>query len=433
MQTSALRVTRRQKTVLIIESKKESRQTFKTEENSGQKTQGFKGNLVVLAGSGAINSLGGGITSAYVSLYFISLGGNPITLGLMTSAAAIIQCVVLFLGGVVADHYGRKRIMVITAFYGVLFPLLYASVQDWHVFVIVAIMAAFGAISSPASHAAVADSTPVEKRTTWIATLQIVSSFPMMFAPLLGGLIINVYGLNLGFRLACMLTAVFTALSALTLLFLRETMQKKGNKNVDSAPAKLKNLKTDVPKSLISLLIAYGLVAFANGTVSQFYVLYATKVIGLQALDWGIILSLQVVLATLLKIPGAWASDRFGKKKVMAASVLACAPCTIIFALSRSFVQAAVAALLLIAAGIYYAPAHEALQADLTPKEVRGRITAFWDIDIAIATALGALTGGFFYQVLNPAMPFYACTAMELAAAVVIIAAVKEPQRARDG
>lgn len=383
----------------------------------------------MLASSGAVSSLGGGMISAYVSLYFISLGGNPITLGLMTSAAAIIQCFVLFLGGIVADHYGRKRIMVITTFYGVLFPLLYAFVRDWHVFVIVAIMAAFGAISSPASHATVADSTPVEKRTTWIATLQIISSFPMMFAPLLGGLLINAYGLNLGFRLACILTATFTALSALTLLFLKETMQRKNNRSVVSSGKKFEHLKVRMPKSLTPLLVAYGLVALANGTVSQFYILYATKVIGLQTLDWGIILSLQSLLATLLRIPGAWASDRFGKKKVMVASVLTCAPCAVIFALSHSFIQTAVAALLLVAAGIYYAPAHEALQADLTPREVRGRITSFWDIDSAVATALGALAGGFLYQTLNPAMPFYAFTVMEVVAAIVIIVAVKEPPK----
>jgi len=111
----------------------------------------------------------------------------------------------------------------------------------------------------------------------------------------------------------------------------------------------------------------------------------------------------------------------------MAISVLTCAPCTIIFVLSQSFLQTAIAALLLITTGIYYAPAHEALQADLTPKAVRGRVTALWDISNAISAALGILIGGYLFQTVNPATPFYLFTAIELVAAILIMGAVREP------
>lgn len=117
-------------------------------------------NIATIAGSSAVNALGGGIISTYVSLYFVSIGGDPITLGLVTSIAAIIQCFVLFLGGFIADYYGRRGIIVMAGFYSILFPLLYAFIHDWRFFVIAAIMASFGAISSPASHATVADSIP---------------------------------------------------------------------------------------------------------------------------------------------------------------------------------------------------------------------------------------------------------------------------------
>ena len=95
--------------------------------------------------------------------------------------------------------------------------------------------------------------------------------------------------------------------------------------------------------------------------------------------------------------------------------------------MSQSFLQAAVAALLLVVAGTYYAPAHEALQADLTPKQLRGRVTALWDISAAVSTASGAFAGGFFYQAVGPATPFYLFTVFELIAATLIIVAVKEP------
>lgn len=63
----------------------------------------------------------------------------------------------------------------------------------------------------------------------------------------------------------------------------------------------------------------------------------------------------------------------------------------------------------------------------MTPKAVRGRITAIWDIGNAVSVALGALIGGFLFQTVNPATPFYLFTAAELVAAFLIIIAVREP------
>jgi MFS family permease len=414
------------------------KETIPTEnKQKGQATRFYRGNIAVIAGSNAIKNFGGGMISTYVSKYFVEIGGNTIALGLMTSIASIIQCFVLFLGGFIADHYGRKRILVLTAFYSVLFPLLYAIIQDWRIFIASTIIAAFGAASSPASHAIVADSISPKRRTTGIASLQVISSLPIVFAPLIGGWLIKIYGLPNGFRLACIYTAVTTLASALIILFyLKETMSDRiGQKPKLLSNDTLKDLKkrlTQLPNSLKALLISYALIVFANGLVGQYYILYATKNIGFTDLDWGIIVSLQFLLTTILRIPGGWISDKFGKRKVMIISVLTCAPCTIIFALSQSPLQAAIAALLLVATGIYYAPAHEALQADLTPKTVRGRITALWDIGNAISGALGALTGGFLFQKdptsqFYPTTPFYLFTAIELAAAFMIIVAVREP------
>jgi len=153
--------------------------TVSTESKQNRQAKGFyRGNIAVIASSSATRSFGTGIISTYVSLYFVSIGGDPISLGLMTSIASVVQCFVLFLGGFISDHYGRRRIMVLAAFYSVLFPVLYAIIQDWRIFIASTIIAAFGAVSSPAFHAIVADSIPPERRTTGIASLQVVSSLP---------------------------------------------------------------------------------------------------------------------------------------------------------------------------------------------------------------------------------------------------------------
>jgi MFS family permease len=234
--------------------------------------------------------------------------------------------------------------------------------------------------------------------------------------------------------MGCVYAAVLAFIATIPLLvLLKETVRPKSSENAglalrNAAYGLVKPSLSGMSSSLKVLMMSYALVAFANGAVSQYYIMYASRVAEITAFDWGVIVSLQFLLANVLKIPGGWLSDRFGKKKVMMISLLTTIPMILVFTLSQSFIQVAVSALLLVAAGIYYAPAHEALQADLTPRSMRGRISALWDQSNAIAVGLGALIGGFTFEALGPAVPFYFFALAELGAATLLITMVKEPQ-----
>ena len=392
----------------------------------------FKGNLAVIGASNVAAGVGSGLISAYVSLYFVGLGGSPLMLGAMTAASSIVGVFMFLLGGLIADYYGRRKIVVLSAFYAGFFPLLYAVTLDWRLFVVLSVVAVIGSVSTPASRALIVDSISPRRRTVGIASLQVVSSLPATFAPLVGGWLIQNYGLLDGFRLACVYTGAATFISALILLFfLKETLRPEAGLELKTAqPGKSRNRimpSAPLPTGLKALILSYAIIAFANAAVGPYYILYATSAIGLTPLQWAPIASIQT-LAIALKIPGGWLSDRLGKRNIMIVSVLACAPCTILFSLARSFLQALIIAALLVVTGIYYAPAHEALQADLTPRKIRGRITALWQLSSAVLSAFGTLAGGFLFQI-SPATPFYLFTAAELVAALLLISLVREPKK----
>jgi MFS family permease len=385
----------------------------------------FGGNLSVLAASTALKSFGGGLINSYLSLYFVELGGSPFLFGVMSALASLTGCMMFFVGGLIADYYGRRRVMFIAAFYGAFSALLFAVIKDWRLFAMVYVVATFASISGPASRATVADSISPEKRATGIASLQVISSLPVSVAPLIGGWIMNEYGLLDGFRLTCIFTSLFSLLSALVLFyFLRETWLKSEN-------GKLRDylkLPHQLSSSLKGLILSYALVAFANGAVASYYLLYASKVIGLTPLQWAPIASIQF-LVTLLKIPGARVSDKIGKRTIMIFSLLTCAPCAILFTMSRSFLQALIAIFFVTATGIFYSPAYEALQADLTPKATRGRISALWQLTTSLSTIPATIVGGFLFEVVNPALPFFVFSIAEIIAAIVLISFVREPQK----
>jgi len=393
----------------------------------------FSTNASAIALSSAIRALSG-FVGVYLPLYFVQIGGTTLTLGLFTFAASLIQLLFLPIGGIIADSYGRRKIIVSMAFVGVIFPVFYAFAPDWRVFGLLTMLAAVGVVSSPATRAVVMDSIPPEKRTTGITAIQVVSTLPSVVSPSLGGWLVLQHGLENGFKMACIYASVLAFLSALPLfVLLKETLEPKNPRKTDppfrdGILALTRPSFWSLPPSLKALIISFALVAFANGAVSNYYIMYASSVVGLTAFDWGTVVSLQLLAACVLKIPGGWLSDRFGKKRAMTVSLLTTIPMILIFTLSQSFIQVVISALLLVTAGVYYAPAHEALQADLTPRLMRGRINAAWDMSSYFAVGLGALVGGFAYQALGPPVPFYVFAVAELAAALLLINKVKEPE-----
>lgn len=406
--------------------------TAAAEPRQEEKAFFHNGNLSALALNGAIKALGG-FVGVYLPLYFVQIGGSSTNLGAFTLAASLVQLLFLFIGGIIADNYGRRRIILLAASSSIIFPALYALAQDWRIFGLLTVFAVMGALSSPATRATIADSIPPAKRTTGIAAVQVVSSLPSVISPWIGGWLMQQYGLENGFKLGCLYATAFALAAMIPLLtLLKETAHPKSSDSAwptlrSAMHGSMKPSVTGLPTSLKVLIVSYAFVAFANGAVSQYYILYASRVAGITALDWGAVVSLQFLLASVLKIPGGWLSDKFGKKKVMTISLLTTIPTILVFTLSWSFIQIVVSALLLVAAGIYYAPAHEALQADLTPRSMRGRVSALWDQSNAIAIGLGALIGGFAFEALGPAVPFYIFAMTEAAAAALLISQVKEP------
>jgi len=393
----------------------------------------FHGNILVLALSGAIGSLGG-FVGVFISKYFVEIGGNLLTVGLLGSAAAFIQFFTLSVGGFIADYHGRRRIIVFAAFYSALLLLLYAVVKDWRMFGALTLLATIGTVANPAIHAIVVDSIPPEKRTMGIASLRVVSTLPSAISPLIGGWLIQNSGLEDGFRMGCVYAASLAFLSAIPIfVLLRETTHSRALKNPivswrDAVFGFAKPLDCGLPRGLKVLIGAYALVMFSNSAVGPYYIFFASDVAGLTEFQWGTVVGLQFLLSNILLIPGGWLSDKFGKRKIMIVSLSATIPMILLFTLSRAFIQVMFVALLLVATGIYYAPAHEALQADFTPRSIRGRTASLWLIVSAVSAALGAPVGGFTFQTLGPTVPFYIFAAAELTALLLLIVMVKEPE-----
>jgi DHA1 family multidrug resistance protein-like MFS transporter len=123
-------------------------------------------------------------------------------------------------------------------------------------------------------------------------------------------------------------------------------------------------------------------------------------------------------------------SDRFGRRKPMILGLLIGAAASALIPHLRSL--AALAGLWAVESAGYAAsiPAERAFVADIAGEDVRGTSYGLYTFAYFLGSAIGPLAGGWMYDQVSPAMPFYLNTAVLALGAFLVAVALREPARA---
>jgi len=158
--------------------------------------------------------------------------------------------------------------------------------------------------------ALVAESLPRGQRARGFMIQSVLRRVPILFAPALGGLLVERLGLAGGLRVG-FLASVALALS--TLFFQRRFYRPP------AAPAPhrvlgLAGLWRVAPTPLKRLLLADVLARCAESAADVFVVLYALDHLHASPIRYGAWIGLQTAVSIGSYFPGAWIADRFGRK-----------------------------------------------------------------------------------------------------------------------
>ena len=167
------------------------------------------GNVLILFISWALMNFVGHMPETYYSLYVLELGGTPMSVGVINFSYMIALASVQFLGGYLADSYGRKRLVVTMTFALALSYLLYALAFSWEVILVGAVLQGLFLVYQPALWAIMADSLPPERRGVGYALSQLVGAVSIA-SPMVAGCIVGWAGLLTGMRVMYMATVART-------------------------------------------------------------------------------------------------------------------------------------------------------------------------------------------------------------------------------
>jgi MFS family permease len=396
-------------------------------------------NIVVVTLSQALFMFTAFLWWPYRSLYIVELGGTKEQLGLLLMLETISGIVFQLPGGILADRLGRKKLLIVSSGIRMLSPLVFLYSAGWIHTAPGFILSSAGMLGMPAMNALVAESIPPEKRGSGIAMYRTVTSMPMIITSLMGGVIMDYFGVIQGCRYILIASAAVSLFSiVIRWRYIEETLEPTGARRRPEGPKKgvLQGLGS-MPKDVWILAGVASISAFAMRLMMSFMVVYSIEVVGLTTTQWGLIGTVASLITTLLTTPSGMMGDRIGRKPVIVTSRILASFSNVGYTFSQGFWHiAAVRGLGATANGLGGAmwgpmggPVWQALVADLTPPEERARMMGLMGTMSSLASTPASWAGGYMYDNISPALPFRVSFVIDMIGTALFIALYKEKKQ----
>jgi MFS family permease len=345
----------------------------------------------------------GAVAANFYQVY--ALTGSVLQTGLVGAGQAVALIVLSPLGGAYADRLDRRKLLqwaqaaslVVAVALTVL--TLTGRAEAWHIVLSALLTTAAASFDQPARQAIIPALVPKHQLAQAIALLNPSRELAVLLGPALAGLLIALGGPGLMYLVDAVTYAVL--IGVLAVLRVPALVQSGPQASVFGSIAE--GARYVVHRPLITRLMALDLSATVFAAYRVLLPALALDVLHVGPTGYGLLSSAPsagALLATYTVFRVVQRSGRLGR--VVLVSTVLYGVAAMLLAQSRWFVPALVAALLL---GALDAMAttirHAAVQVD-TPDEIRGRVTAFYQMSSRGGPAIGDLLIGAFAGIVGP-------------------------------
>lgn len=333
-----------------------------------------------------------------------SLGASMTELGFVFSASSAVAAAMQVLSGFLSDKYGRKRIHVLGTLLAAFPPLMYALANNWSDLVPWVMLSGLATgLYLPVRWTMVADTSSTETMASAYSWTNISWLVGSTVAPLMGGIVADLFGIRFPFFACFILTLAVFPLA----LLMQETSRKPQVQNINP-----KNEEVDVTDTYLLTMILFSLINIVQGlgigvtgpvipifVVSNFHVDY-TFIGILYAVGFG-------VASIIVQVPGGKCSDLFDRRKVMFVTFVASTPFFLLFAYSRNTLELiAFMFLSRIILNLSWSP-FQTLMMDSTPSTKWGLMNGISAATFWIGLLVGNALSGILWDSWGMLAPFY--------------------------
>jgi MFS family permease len=240
-----------------------------------QKSNNFRKFLILWSGE-LIANVGSGISAFGLSVYVFQLTGRATDVAMVMLFAFLPPLIVMPFGGVLADRFDRRVLMILgdgCSVIGLLvmfFIILSGNIEVWQICVCVAASSAFTGLLSPAFKATITDLLSEEQFSRGSGLMQLAGAAKFLLAPALAGILLSVTDIK-----TLLLIDICTIFYTLPVaMFIKRTLGKSklkpaGEKMFTNFIDGWKYVATN--KGLLNLIILLALLNFFIGLLQTLF------------------------------------------------------------------------------------------------------------------------------------------------------------------
>jgi len=331
-------------------------------------------------------------TYVFIPLFIRNLDASVFEVGIVLFISNASATFTMILSGYLSDKYGRRKIIVLSGIIQFITPLLFMSAKKWVETIIYASLNIISVSLFVSSRAAmIIDLSERESAGEVFGLMNTAWPIGGLIGPFVGGLVVDRYGWNFFFYFICALATPYLLIG----LFLPESAKRLYKAETGKTQFSLRHIASTLAFFIILHIIAN----MSVGALSTVLPFYLTEQFGKTKTEVGIFFSVGTGLAALISQPSSgFLSDKIGRKKIIALSVLPIPILYMLFTATNDYLLS-----LLVYMGIYGLwsatwPASNVYIAEIFPHRNRGLAAGIRLTSIRLGTTIGPLMGGFLWD-----------------------------------
>lgn len=352
----------------------------------------FPRGVWVIAGTQLFASAGFSICLPFFALYLHQERGLPMTLvGTLFLISGICSSTTQMIGGVLADRFGRRRLIlgssVIRLFiYSGLASLIATDAPVWAIMITYISGQAVGMSMRPAIAAMITDLSPPDRLTETYGVLRVGQNVGWAAGPALGGYLITFLPYSWLFAVAAF-SSVFTFV--FIFFFLGESFHGTGERVSFGSMFSVARDRLFVVFTGLCLLVF-----LTMGQMGSTLSVFTVDRIGFSTAQYGLLLTANGIMVVLFQYPVARWAGRLTRARGLALGSLFYALGYLSLGGVHDFGWAMVAMVIVTAGEIVFTPLTLSVVGKLSSRDYRGRYMGFFGLSQSMSMSLAPLVGG---------------------------------------
>lgn len=341
--------------------------------------------------------MGEWMADRFMPLYIRALGGGLEVIGVLSGMKNLLGALYSFPAGYLSERLGHKKALLIFNLIALVGYSIVIIFQSWAAVLVGAFFfMAWSSVSLPATMSLVSTVMPANKRTMGVSLLSITKRIPKALGPVIGGLLIGIYGEIQGIRYAFMIAFVLGVIAIFVQQKLIKDEPPSRDESIQNPFAMFRLLNRDLRNMLVSDII----IRFCEQIPDMLVVMWVVELNHISEINFGFLSTVEMITAVLCYIPVAYLADKTAKKPfvLMTFGFFTLFPVVLLFSHNMPML---ILAFIIRGLKEFGEPTRKALIMDLAPEGKKAAVFGVYYLIRDVIVSAAAF-GGVFLWAIKP-------------------------------